>query len=1481
MAKLNRIRIINFYYNNDIRQIPDQILSLFGGENALFNLANGGGKSVMIQLMMQPVIPDYTIQKRSMSSYFKKNTQPAYIMLEWILDNPSKKDYLLTGIAMTQKNTGEENGNNKLNYFTFVSHYSEACELDLGCLPFFKKEEGKQVIMPFEEARSVVKNMANKNSEIFYYGKDDAVAYRKKLNEFRISQEEWKNIIAKMNNDEGGIDELFEKCSTSNKLIDEWVIKTVEKAVIAEDTENTQVYELMEELVNTTIRNEEHIKNRKNLIAYLSDHLELEQSLNEVCNKIEEYDYGRNDLNHLYSLLKIESERIQADLTEIDFLKNEYDEKLHTIDREQKSEEYYNCQERYLELEDDENELKTKKEMIHQFMSEIKRKHNIQNAAKYNEKVQEIRGAINGIQVKIQAYENQDNSEQQRIINLKYSLKLSYQKWAEVLNEELIKISFFVKELEDKIIQQKEEEENKQKKQNEIEKTMGSVETRVSDFLLFQDKVYKKIGISFSRNLFGVIDEKQILNQKTKMEKVQKEIIDSILLLNARIDEIKAAQTANQVEKEGIIKDIVELNYQERDKNSQEKEYFQKEKVSKGIMERYDLPQELLFEEQEIQLRMNAIIVGLEKRNTGVEVELDQLNGMIKAINCGCVYFPETLSKILETQKINFQTGEMYLNELSPEKRKMQLERNGLLAFGIIVASSEIRKLEKVKFEDAFLRQIIPVFTYEDLNFNFLEENSMVKMDNGLRIVSSYENKLFNEEDKKNYLFKLENRKIELEEKIHIIKEELNSSRLNEKCLLDFNYTYDYLDKLTKEIELIGRDMDKKDKRKTEIEMEIINLSKEEGEKSLELDDTKNTLNLQKGNIELFQEFSTRDAEYVEYLLIRGKLIQEQAEIVKALELCKQNLYLFQEKQKEVVIKKINISNESTENQKKLVEYGNALEGEIIDGTIELLENEYKKLSEGMEQSLKTLENELREKEGYLEENSLLRDSFGIEDEDYNKVRFDEKELELLNQKKNECEIEEKEISDKWLKVHDKVTRAEEQTKTALRGLSDVGLEQPLLKNQIMQDYDHRQKKIKSEKNELEEKAKECHKRSKLCEMKAEIIANRINPEVDKNNRSKFDLNQDINKQFEDLQNHFNEAEKSCISEKKKYLRIYEKITKQYDQVHESITNILNALNSLDIESEVSYETVYYYYEEAVKKRESLNKMLSYYEQQLSKMEDTKRQVIENCLSFSQSIFEGIKSISEKSRIKLNGKNRSTQMLKIGIPSEVDNKAAQSRMKDYIEETMKLLIDYMKKEQGKDGGKDKKYKERIRSMVSTRQLINQLIGKDQIPVSIYKIELNEHNSGFKSWEDAMKENSGGEKFVSFFTVASTLISYTRQETSRKIGDSLSNESKVMIMDNPFARTSSAHLLKAVIDIARTFNIQLICLSDLSQSSITNRFSLVYMLSVRQKLYSEKEVLYVEKQQINNNGVQEDERLEHVMLHQKFEQGNLFDLIEDE
>ena len=140
----------------------------------------------------------------------------------------------------------------------------------------------------------------------------------------------------------------------------------------------------------------------------------------------------------------------------------------------------------------------------------------------------------------------------------------------------------------------------------------------------------------------------------------------------------------------------------------------------------------------------------------------------------------------------------------------------------------------------------------------------------------------------------------------------------------------------------------------------------------------------------------------------------------------------------------------------------------------------------------------------------------------------------------------------------------------------------------------------------------------------------------------------------------------------------------------------------------------------------------------------------------------------------------------------------------------------------------------------------------------------------------MAQNSGGEKFVVFFTLVSTLISYLREVGRKQAGGDAMMESKVLIMDNPFGRTSSEHLLKAVMDIARTFNIQLICLSDLNQSSITNRFSLCYQLSIRKRMYSDKEILMAGPVQMNAPGIEKNERLEHVEL---YENGRQIDMRE--
>ena len=115
MPRINRIRISNEPYSG--KHIVDQLINCYEGQNVLLNLANGGGKSVLTQMIMQPIIPNVKIHKRRVESYLTSK-EPTFIMLEWLLDNTPTPTYFLTGIVMNRAIT-EEN-NYRVKYFTFV-----------------------------------------------------------------------------------------------------------------------------------------------------------------------------------------------------------------------------------------------------------------------------------------------------------------------------------------------------------------------------------------------------------------------------------------------------------------------------------------------------------------------------------------------------------------------------------------------------------------------------------------------------------------------------------------------------------------------------------------------------------------------------------------------------------------------------------------------------------------------------------------------------------------------------------------------------------------------------------------------------------------------------------------------------------------------------------------------------------------------------------------------------------------------------------------------------------------------------------------------------------------------------------------------------------------------------------------------------------------------------------------------------------------
>ena len=77
MPQLSKVRIVNFYYNDGNRLIADELYNFGDNEgknagNVLINLDNGGGKSVLVQLMMQPVLPKATASGRKIESFFTR-----------------------------------------------------------------------------------------------------------------------------------------------------------------------------------------------------------------------------------------------------------------------------------------------------------------------------------------------------------------------------------------------------------------------------------------------------------------------------------------------------------------------------------------------------------------------------------------------------------------------------------------------------------------------------------------------------------------------------------------------------------------------------------------------------------------------------------------------------------------------------------------------------------------------------------------------------------------------------------------------------------------------------------------------------------------------------------------------------------------------------------------------------------------------------------------------------------------------------------------------------------------------------------------------------------------------------------------------------------------------------------------------------------------------------------------------------------------
>ena len=241
MPQINRIRVNNVKYNFGT-QFYDDFMMRFSCKNTIYDLANGGGKSVLMLLLMQNMIPNCTLDdKQPVEKLFRTGSGSSTIhsLIEWKLSEVHIKDhfkYMLTGFCArkARDEEKEENGNASIDYFNYVIFYRDYNDNDIKNLPLTvqdKKNPKRRERITYQGLKNYLRDLEKKDYNLqvkIFERKGD---YQRFIAQYGIYESEWE-IIRGINKTEGHVRTYFEtNYKTTRKVVEDLLIEEIiEKA---------------------------------------------------------------------------------------------------------------------------------------------------------------------------------------------------------------------------------------------------------------------------------------------------------------------------------------------------------------------------------------------------------------------------------------------------------------------------------------------------------------------------------------------------------------------------------------------------------------------------------------------------------------------------------------------------------------------------------------------------------------------------------------------------------------------------------------------------------------------------------------------------------------------------------------------------------------------------------------------------------------------------------------------------------------------------------------------------------------------------------------------------------------------------------------------------------------------------------------------------------------------------------------------------
>lgn len=1433
MSKMNAARLINVNYNNNAIRISDETFH-FRGESTLLSLRNGGGKSVLVQMLTAPFVHKrYRDAKdRPFESYFTTN-KPSFILTEWVLDQGA--GYVTAGMMVRRSQDIENAGGENLEMICFICEYREPCIQDIHHLPVVEKGKQEIILKNFGACRQLFESYKKDRSvHFFYFDMNNSAQSRQyfdKLMEYQINYKEWETIIKKVNLKESGLSDLFADCKDERGLVEKWFLDAVESKLNKDKNRMKEFQSIIEKYVGQYKDNQSKILRRDNIRRFKEEAVKIQDRASVYSEAGFRQTEQENQIAHFIQELNRLQEQTQEEYRTVQ-------EKLEEIHRQTARVEYEKLSSEIHGLEDKQSFHISNRDMIEMERENLEREAeklekclHLLACAKQQEVTEEEKEEWELLRQKLAVSRKKDEDLEPERNFLGYVLKCYYEKELEFSQELRNKNHTANQEVQENIRNEKEKTAALEIQIREKLSEEGALKSRTEAYDQHEDQYNTRYKGQLVRNILGEYEPGTLeILQETydkELEETSRDRLRKKRLQEDSMQRQKRIERSLDDMRAEVIRKKLEKEQQEKTKHVYEHELD----VRRTVLKYLELDERFLFDREKILTASDKKIAEIAALRRNLEKEEDTLQKDYQRLTQGRVL---ELPEELETELINLGLHPVYGMEWLrrngyTEKQNQELVRiHPFLPYALILSEQEVRRLSQ-SVSNIYTSFPVPIIIREHLEQKNTAESGGVITLQGISFYILFNENLLNEE-KLRLLVQEKELKIHKKQEAIAVRQteyqeyferkETIRTQSVDRQLYDTNL--ELLEELTAGLVKLDADIRKVSQELSGVKEEIEHLA-------ADIRKTEHAIEYQNRRKE---DFTYLCAAYEVYGRCRAALDKCRKETIRLQE--KQKLSQNEtdrlaekqrtlENEREILDqrgRKLNESLQMYQRYEKTEAPDSKTESDAEFHDMKIAEARYTAITANISQELQELESQevkagkrYRDASGELdhlcEKYRLKKGEWG--DIHYNRKEESQQEIFLEDRRKK---LEVKKAL--WNEEDKHIAVISQQMKDRVNRMrAECGQDEPLPKSEIQdQDFDARKNQLKYQEKETQKDADRLKLRMQSYDENLTALAEYSNLSL--NGEARFDQN------FADMDSRGLRNFKGVL------IRDYNERIRDKQGAKEKLVQLLNQTVRLDVFQEDFYkkplESMLELSGDALQVLRQLSTTLQSYDSLMEKLEvdisfveKEKNKIVELMEDYVRDVHVNLGRIDHNSTITI--RERPVKMLKIQLPEWEENENLyHMHLQDFIDEITKKGIKLFECNENAQ--------EYFGTQITTKNLYDVAIGVGNIQIRLYKIE--EQREYPITWAEVAR-NSGGEGFLSAFVILSSLLYYMRRDDTDIFADR--NEGKVLLMDNPFAQTNAAHLLKPLMDMAEKTNTQLICLTGLGGESIYNRFDNIYVLNL--------------------------------------------------